>query len=243
MKNIAVILAGGSGQRLGCGLPKQLLEVAGKKVLEHTLDVFENHVLIDEIAVVSNPDYVRDVEEISIKGSYSKIKKILRGGKERYLSSLVAINAYDEEVNLIFHDAVRPLVNERIITDCIRALERYNAVNVGVPTTDTIIQVDDNDEIVQIPSRSNLRNGQTPQCFKRSVIKRAYDIALKDKDFQTTDDCGVVFRYLPEEEIYVVRGEQSNIKITYKEDLFLLDKLFQLKSASNIAKIQSDDTQ
>ena len=72
--------------------------------------------------------------------------------------------------------------------------------------------------------------GQTPQAFKRSTIKRAYELALKDLDFQTTDDCGVVYRYLPEEFVYVVKGEQFNMKLTYKEDMFLLDKLFQLKS-------------
>lgn len=236
MKNIAVILAGGSGSRLGEALPKQFLKIAGKKVIEHTLDVFQNHILIDEIVVVSHRDYVRDVEDISVHGAYTKLKKILAGGKERYQSSLVAINAYREEVNLIFHDSVRPLVNDRIITDCILALERYNAVDVAVSTTDTIIQVDDNNEIIKIPSRILLRNGQTPQAFKWSIIKQAYEQALNDPNFKTTDDCGVILKYLPDEPIYVVRGEQFNMKLTYKEDIFLLDKLFQLKSVLGPSK-------
>lgn len=242
MKNIAVILAGGSGRRLGETLPKQLLKIAGKKVIEHTLLVFQNHPLIDEIVVVSHADYIRDVEDIAIRNHYTKLKKILAGGEERYHSSLAAINAYTEEVNLIFHDSVRPLVNERIITDCIHALNRYHAVDVAVPTTDTIIQVDDNNEITKIPVRSMLRNGQTPQAFKWSIIKRAYELALKDPDFKTTDDCGVVLKYLPDEPIYVVKGEQFNMKLTYKEDLFLLDKLFQLKSISVCKDSLSPDT-
>ena len=180
----------------------------------------------DEIGVVVHPDYIRDVEDISVRNSFNKLKKILLGGKERYHSSLAAINAYDEEVNFLFHDSVRPLVNERIISDCIRALLTYNAVDVAIPTTDTIIQVDDNNEIVKIPSRILLRNGQTPQAFKRSVIKAAYEKALLDPLFKTTDDCGVVL-------IYVVNGEQFNMKLTYKEDIFLLDKLFQLRSIRN----------
>jgi len=232
MKNIAVILAGGTGQRLGDSVPKQFLKVAGKKVVEHTLDVFQNHPQIDEIVVVSNPNYIQEVENLVVKNEYSKLKKILRGGKERYHSSLAAVNAYDEEVNLIFHDAVRPLVNDRIISDCIMALGKYNAVDVAIPTTDTIIKVDKDGYINGIPSRANLRNGQTPQAFKRSVIKSAYEKALQDPDFVTTDDCGVVYRYLPDESVYVVRGEQFNMKLTYKEDLFLLDKLFQLKSVA-----------
>lgn len=232
MKNIAVILAGGIGQRLGDSTPKQFLKVAGKKVIEHTIDVFQNHPHIDEIVIVSNSDYVQEVENLAVKNEYSKLKKILQGGKERYHSSLAAINAYNDEVNLIFHDAVRPLVNDRIISDCILALEKYNAVDVAIPTTDTIIKVDDNGYINGIPSRADLRNGQTPQAFKRSVIKRAYDMALQDPEFVTTDDCGVVYKYLPDETVYVVRGEQFNMKLTYKEDLFLLDKLFQLKSVT-----------
>ena len=230
MKNIAIILAGGFGQRLGDTTPKQFLKLAGKKVIEHTIDVFQNHPLIDEIVVVSNPNYVQEVESILVKNEYSKIKKILKGGKERYHSSLAAINAYEGEVNMIFHDAVRPLVNDRIISDCINALKTYNAVDVAIKTTDTIIKVDAADHITGIPAREYLRNGQTPQAFKRSTIKRAYELALKDVDFQTTDDCGVVYKYLPEEFVYVVKGEQFNMKLTYKEDLFLLDKLFQLKS-------------
>ena len=144
MKNIAVILAGGIGQRLGDSTPKQFLKVAGKKVIEHTIDVFQNHPHIDEIVIVSNSDYVQEVENLAVKNEYSKLKKILQGGKERYHSSLAAINAYNDEVNLIFHDAVRPLVNDRIISDCILALEKYNAVDVAIPTTDTIIKVEDN---------------------------------------------------------------------------------------------------
>jgi 2-C-methyl-D-erythritol 4-phosphate cytidylyltransferase len=230
-KNIAVILAGGSGARFGRDLPKQFLKVAGKKVIEHTIDVFECNVHIDEIAVVTRQEFIADIEQMVVNNHYAKVCKILIGGKERYHSSLSAINAYtNEEDNLIFHDAVRPLVNDRIIDDCIEALKHYDAVDVAIPVADTIIQVDETDCISAIPTRSLLRSGQTPQCFKRGVIRRAYDIALKDPNFITTDDCGVVRKYLPDTPVFVVKGEVFNMKITYKEDLFLVDKLFQLKS-------------
>ena len=78
MRNIAVVLAGGFGQRLGDATPKQFLKLAGKKVIEHTIDVFQNHPLIDEIVVVSNPNYVQEVENILVKNEYSKMKKILK---------------------------------------------------------------------------------------------------------------------------------------------------------------------
>lgn len=231
-QNIAVILAGGSGARFGRdNTPKQFLKVAGKKVIEHTIDVFEHNVLIDEIAVVTRQEYIADLEQMVLNNHYSKVRKILVGGKERYHSSLSAINAYINDTdNLIFHDAVRPLVNDRIINDCIEALKQYDAVDVAIPVADTIIQVDEKDCISTIPARSLLRSGQTPQCFKRGVIHKAYQLALKDPNFVTTDDCGVVRKYLPDTPVYVVKGEVFNMKITYKEDLFLVDKLFQLKS-------------
>lgn len=233
-RNIAIILAGGSGTRFGDTLPKQFQKVAGKKIIEHTIDVFENNDHIDEIAVVCQQQFAPIIEQIVVDNHFTKVKKILNGGAERYHSSLSAIAAYDnDEDNLIFHDAVRPLVNDRIIDDCITALERYNAIDVAINATDTIIEVDERDCITQIPNRAHLRNGQTPQCFKRGVIKRAYDLALKDPDFRTTDDCGVVRKYLPNEPVYVVKGEPFNIKVTYMEDLFLLDKLYQLKSQTD----------
>lgn len=231
--NIAIILAGGSGSRLGGGIPKQFLKVAGKKLIEHTIDVFENCDCINEIAIVSKEEYVPETEQIVINNRYKKVTKILLGGGERYLSSLSAITAYtNDDDNLIFHDAVRPLVNDRIIHDCVKALERYDAVDVAIKTTDTIIQVNETSKtIVSIPPRAELYNGQTPQCFKRRVIKRAYDLALSDPDFTTTDDCGVVKKYLPDVPIFMVNGEVFNMKITYMEDLFLADKLFQLRSS------------
>ena len=242
--NIAIILAGGSGTRMGNDTPKQFLRVAGKQVIEHTIDVFEKCALIDEICIVSKADFVNEVESIVVRNQYRKVRKVLQGGKERYNSSLAAINAYaDDEANMLFHDAVRPLVNDRIIADCIEALKHYNAVDVAAKTTDTIISVNDNECIDFIPNRAMLRNGQTPQCFKRGTIRRAYELALADPDFTTTDDCGTVRKYLPDEPIFVVDGDNSNMKLTYVEDLFLLDKLFQLRTQNGTQKELTDVSQ
>ena len=229
-RNIAIILAGGVGSRLGMSTPKQFFKVAGKMVVEHTIDVFERNQHIDEIALVANPALVADFENIVLRNKWRKVKKILKGGSERYYSSLSAITAYqNEDVNLIFHDAVRPLVSQRIIDDVVEALASHRAVNVAVPSADTIIEVE-GDFITNIPDRSRLRRGQTPQAFDRCLIAEAYDKALKDPNFRTTDDCGVVRTYVPDEPIYVVRGEESNMKLTYREDTYMMDKLFQLKT-------------
>lgn len=231
--NIAVILAGGVGSRLDSSYPKQFFKVAGKTVIEHTVDVFERNERIDEIAIVINPAYITTIEEIVLKNSWRKVKKILKGGAERYDSSMAAIGAYAdvENANLIFHDAVRPLVTNRIIDDVVAALDKWNAVDVAVPAVDTIVSVE-GDVIDAIPERSKLKRGQTPQGFKLKTIREAYRQAFQDPAFKATDDCGVVLKYLPEESIFVVKGEESNMKLTYKEDSYLLDKLFQLHSFS-----------
>lgn len=229
-RNIAVILAGGVGERLGMSTPKQFFKVAGKMVVEHTVDVFERNPRIDEIAIVSNPMLISDFENIVLRNKWRKVKKILKGGKERYDSSLSAIRAYqDEDVNLVFHDAVRPLVSQRILNDVIDALKDHRAIDVAIPSADTIIEVDDKGYISSIPDRSKLRRGQTPQAFDRQLIADAYERALKDPQFKTTDDCGVVRKY-SDEPVFVVRGEESNMKLTYREDTYMLDKLFQLKN-------------
>lgn len=234
MKNIAVILAGGVGSRMGDATPKQFYKVAGKTVIEHTIDAFEKHHGIDEIAVVMNASCIDRMEDIILHNHWSKLKKLLKGGAERYMSSLSAIESYaGEEVNLIFHDAVRPLVSNRVIDDVIAALAEHEAIDVAVPATDTIIEVDASGErIAAIPPRASLRRGQTPQAFRLSIIREAYRRALQDKNFVSTDDCGTVIKYMPEVPIYVVAGEETNMKLTYKEDTYLLDKLFQLKGTT-----------
>lgn len=227
--NVAVVLAGGVGKRLGSALPKQFLEVAGKMVIERAVDAFEQHPLIDEIAIVSNALYLSKMEEIVRKNGWKKVRKILKGGKERYDSSLSAINAYGhEDVNLIFHDAARPLVTPRIIDDITLALHDHDAVTVALPSADTIIEVE-GDFIENIPDRSRLRRVQTPQAFKISTIRKAYDNALKDPDFKVTDDCGVVRKYLPDTPIYVVEGAECNMKLTYREDTQLLETYLRLR--------------
>ncbi|WP_066630274.1 bifunctional cytidylyltransferase/SDR family oxidoreductase [Labilibacter marinus] len=233
MKNIGVILAGGSGTRFGSEKPKQFLRVAGRKILEHTLDTFQNSHIIDEIAIVTHKGHVDEVKESITVNSFNKVKKILLGGSTRNESSLAAINAYwsnedADKINLIFHDAVRPFVSNKILKDIKSNLEKYNAIDVAIASTDTIIEVED-DKIVNIPDRSNLMNGQTPQAFKLKTIKEAYDIGLQDPNFKATDDCGVIKKYLPKEPIFVVQGDPTNIKITHELDLFISDKIFQIR--------------
>lgn len=234
--NIAVILSAGSGSRFGSYVPKQFINLAGRNVIEYTIAAFEQNDKIDEICVVADVDYHKKLFEIVNNNNFKKVKRIIQGGKERKDSSFNAISEYKNfsDVNLIFHDAVRPFVSQRIINDTIEALKKYNAIDVAIPTSDTIIQVNQISRIIKaIPQRRKLQRGQTPQGFKLGVIQKAHELALLDSNKPMfTDDCGLVNQYLPNEKIFVVSGDEKNIKITYPEDLLFAEKLIQFNSIS-----------
>jgi 2-C-methyl-D-erythritol 4-phosphate cytidylyltransferase len=229
---VAVLLAGGVGTRVGLDIPKQLIKIAGKTILEHTLAAFQAHPMVDEIVVMMAAGHLDAVRAIVRNGDYDKVTQIHEGDDTRNGTTLRALDAVPDDCPVLFHDAVRPMVSERIITECFEALERYDAVDVAIPSADTIIEVDpDANTIRAIPRRANLRRGQTPQAFRSTVLRAAYDLAGRDPDFTATDDCGVVLRYLPDVPIWVVSGEERNMKVTDPIDVFLADKLFQLTSS------------
>ncbi len=124
---------------------------------------------------------------------------------------------------MLLHDAARPLVDQRIIADCVAALATWTAIGVVVPSTDTIVEVSDGVLGAVLP-RDSLARCQTPQGFRLSVIGRAHDLAAADPDFGgATDDCGVVRRYLPDVPIGAVTGSERNLKVTYPGDLDLAE--------------------
>ena len=225
--NIAVVLAGGVGARVGGAVPKQLLPLGdGRTVLEHSVDAFEHADCIDEVCVVMHPDYIATVEEMIAKNSWQKVKHVISGGKERWESSVNAIRLYQgqlsgvemAESNILLHDAARPFVSEKIISDVCRALVDHEAVVVAVPSTDTVYEMQEGC-VARIPNRSTIMRAQTPQAFRLGLIARAYETALNSGNMQVTDDCGVVFNYMTNQPIHIVAGEEQNKKITFKEDI------------------------
>ncbi|WP_448617626.1 SDR family NAD(P)-dependent oxidoreductase [Geodermatophilus sp. URMC 65] len=232
LRNVAVVLAGGTGTRVGLSIPKQLIKVAGKPIIEHTIGVLHASPLIDEIVVMMTPGHLDAVHGILRSGAYPKVTRVLEGASTRNATTQRAIDALGtEECNVLLHDAVRPLLTQRVIADCVDALDAYEAVDTAIPSADTIIQVDETGRTIDdVLRRSRLRRGQTPQCFRLSVIRRAYERAALDPDFEATDDCTVVLRYTPDVPIGVVRGEDRNMKVTEPIDVYLADKLFQLDS-------------
>lgn len=227
MKNIAVILASGSGSRFGAKLPKQFVRLAGKPVIQYTVEAFEAASVIDEVIIVTKEEFVDYVYEIINAQTFKKVTKVIVGGAERYDSTLSALKAIkDNEANLIIHDAVRPFVSENIINRCVDALKIYNAVDVVVDATDTIVRVKDN-VITEIPDRRFLKRGQTPQAFKKTTLEKAFKLFMQDENKVASDDCGIVLKYLPKELIVTVQGEESNFKITHQQDIYLADNLIK----------------
>lgn len=229
MLNVAVILAGGIGTRVGGNIPKQLLPLEdGRSILEHSVQAFEDAENIDEIVVVMHPDYRIEVQTMLLKNGWQKVEQIIAGGQERWESSWNAIKAIEafhpnEDVNVLLHDAARPYVSQRIIADVIDALQAHKAVSVAIQATDTMYQcIMHNAQctIKSIPERTIMFRAQTPQAFRLSLIHKAYKIAQLDSNPQVTDDCGIVHQYMPDVPIYVVQGEEQNRKITFKEDIY-----------------------
>lgn len=218
-RNVAVVLAGGKGSRMGTDIPKQFFEIKGKTVLEYSVAAFDSHPSIDEVVIVSHKDYIDKVKDLVSKNNFKKVIAVLEGGKERYDSSLAAVRKYAaEDVILILHDAARPLVSKRIINDVISTMKSAKACGVAIASTDTILVCNDG-VLKSVPDRKTMYRAQTPQAFDIEVIRSAYEIGLKDPAFTATDDCGVVLKYRPDIPIRIVDGEDANLKVTYRDDL------------------------
>ena len=240
MQNIAVILAGGIGARVGGNTPKQLLPLQdGKSVLEHAVDAFEQSPHIHEICIVMHPDYIAHAEQMLLANAWQKVRHIIPGGKERWESSVNAIRLYMNQQNslpfreeagvgLLLHDAARPFVSQDIIARVCEALEEHEAVTVAIPSTDTVYEMVDG-KVARIPQRSTIMRAQTPQAFRLNLIAEAYAKALGVNSLSAeacatchlpaTDDCGIVHEHMPEIPIHIVLGEEQNKKITFKEDI------------------------
>lgn len=247
LRVVAVVLAGGTGTRVGLSVPKQLLKVAGRSIIEHTIAALHESPLIDEILVLMAPGHLDAVRALVRDGRYPKVSQILEGSGTRNDTTRAAIAALtatlgEQDCHILLHDGVRPLVSQKIIEANLAALATYDAVDTAIPSADTVIAVHPGgNEIADVPDRSTLRRGQTPQSFRLSVLREAYERAGEDPGFAATDDCTVVLRYLPGIRIAVVPGEQSNLKITEPIDVHVADKLFQLASSQPSVELDADD--
>src|ERR1700733_11623926 len=233
MRMVAVVLGGGVGQRIGAQVPKQLLKLGGRTLIEHCVAAFEQAPGVDEILVVMAAGYTQQVRSMLAETRYRKVSAVIEGGVARPDSTRIALAAIAAsgdsdsgdragDCGVLLHDAARPLVDQRIIADCVASLRVHQASGVAVPVSDTIV-ITDNGVMHSMPRRETLQRCQTPQCFRLPVITRAHELAAPDPDFSPTDDSAVGPPYLPEARARVVPGSGRNIKITYPQDLAIAE--------------------
>ncbi|MEN8153783.1 MAG: IspD/TarI family cytidylyltransferase [Acidobacteriota bacterium] len=227
-KNLVIIVAGGVGKRINSDIPKQLIKIGAKHLIEYTIESFENNSKIDLIYIVSHKKNIENIRTIVNNRSFSKVKKILNGGRTRQLSSRIGVYASDESVkNILIHDAARPFISSGLIDSILSNLDKFSAVNLAVSSTDTLIETSGKMMKKQI-DRDIIKKVQTPQGFRRQIILDSHKLAEKDGIEGFTDDCSMVHSYKLSD-IYVQKGEESNFKITFKEDIELAEKIISGK--------------
>jgi len=231
--NIALIVAAGSGSRMGnADKPKQFLPIYGKPLMIHTIEAFEVHDEIDAIVVVTNEAYIDQVKVWCKQYDLGKIKAVVSGGNSRQISvfnGLQAVKAISKDPKndiVLIHDAARPLISQRIITDNIRVCEKYDAVDTVIKASDTIVRSVNEETISDIPARNELYQGQTPQSFKLSLILDAHEYVKTHEVNNVTDDCKLVLSL--GKEVRLVEGSKQNFKITTFDDLMMLKALLKI---------------
>lgn len=222
MKVSAVIPAAGKGKRMQTETNKQFLTLKGKEILARTLEKLELDTIDEIIVVTGKEDVAYCQKEIIEKYNFSKVKKVVAGGKTRQASVYNGLKevAKDSDVVMI-HDGVRPFVNQEMIENSIKELENYEAVAVGVSVKDTIKVTNKDNIIINTPDRSKLVAVHTPQVFKKELILKAYQEAFAD-NYIGTDSASLVEKM--NKAVKLVKSSYKNIKITTPEDLLLAEK-------------------
>ena len=215
--NSAVIVAGGRGIRLELDLPKQFHDLCGREIISYSVETFLNHPEIHEVIIVTPYDWVDHVTQ-----NYPKCI-VVEGGTRRQDSSLNGVLATNiESENILIHDAVRPFVTARVISDCLNSLEKAHVSAPIMDSTNSLIGL--NDKQVSFIDRNHIKTVQTPQCFKRALI-----LEVLNSSIDGTDEVGMLLKYNPKKKIEFVKGDPNNLKITSPTDLIIASSLLEAK--------------
>ena len=219
----ATILAGGSGSRMGSTeKPKQFLLLGEKPVLIHTIEKFVLNDKFDDIILLTPKEWINHTKDLINKYLPNESIKVIESGNLRIDTVKNAMdyineNYPDDDNIIVTHDAVRPFVSHRIIEENIEAAKNHDACNTIIPATDTIVRSKDSEFVDEIPKRDELYQGQTPQSFKLTKLQELYDKLDDNQKENLTDACKIFT--INNEPVAIVKGDISNIKITYPFDL------------------------
>lgn len=219
----AGILAGGVGSRMGnYTIPKQFLPINGKPIIAHVAEKFLIHNEVDMVIIGVNPEWYQSMVDVQKKylSGFSNLV-VVKGGSDRNATIDNVIkearkhSQTDEDI-IVTHDAVRPFVTLKMISDNIEAARKYGVCDTVIPATDTIVYSENDSYITDIPIRSKTYQGQTPQSFKISLFEEVYS-SMSEEELQIVTDACKMFM-LKGHNVYLVEGHVSNIKITYPYD-------------------------
>ena len=232
--NFAIVFAGGSGERMGSSVPKQYLELDGKPVLVHTLELFERHPEIDGIYLVVGNAHIERVREMAASFGISKLRGITSGGASAqdsiYAGLRFVADREDSGSAVLLHDGVRPYVLPEVITANIKAVEEFGNAITYTPCYETIVLSGDGAKIDSIPLRSESYTAQAPQSFRLCDILAAHEKirSRPEKYAGMVDQATICFTLgIP---VHLVPGNRGNVKITTQEDIVTLGALMRWRN-------------
>ena len=227
-KSAAIVLAAGQGKRMQSHVQKQFLLLSGRPLITYALEAFENSP-VDQIILVAGPDEIRYCqEEIAEKYGFSKVTKVIAGGRERYHSVYEGLKAAEGAEYVLIHDGARPLLDQEMISRSLEGAKEYGACVVGMPVKDTIKTSGADGFVESTPGRSALWQVQTPQAFYYPWILEAYKKLFSREEYQqgVTDD-GMVLESMTAHKVKLIEGSYFNIKVTTPEDMAVAEALLE----------------
>ena len=231
--NIALIIAGGAGERMGQDIPKQFLTVNEKPVIVYTLEAFQKHPRIDEIAVVCIDGWEKTLMAYAGQFNIDKLKNVFPGGHNGQSSIRNGViglkEAHDDDDIVLIHDAIRPMVSEEIISDCLVKTEQYGCAITVIPCAEAMLETGDGEVSDSSYPRDNLKRTQTPQGFRLGQLVRLHKEALDKGITNSIASCTLMVELgYP---VHFSMGSEKNIKLTTVEDLDIFKALLAVKRA------------
>ena len=236
--NIGIIFAGGVGSRMHSkDRPKQFLELYNKPIIVHTREHFENNIEIDAVVIACVEDWIPYLENLLYKFRIEKVKKIVSGGRTGQLSIYEGLKAAKEVAGkeksiVLIHDGVRPLINPELLSRNIECVKKYgSAITAGV-VKETIVVVDENLSVEQVPSRAKSRVAKAPQSFWLDEIMAVHEMAIAEGVSNSIDSCTLMKQY--GKHLQMLDGPYENIKITTPDDFYTMRAILEAKENSQI---------
>ena len=236
--NIGVIFAGGVGKRMNSRVkPKQFINVYGKPIIIHTLEIFENHEEIDAIVVACLESWIPYLKELLEKFNIHKVVKVVPGGssgQESIYNGLVAAEevAAGEKSIVLIHDGVRPLIHAKTISDNIASVKEHGSAITSVKVKETVLVVSEDNSIDSVPKREDTRLARAPQSFYLDDILAAHRKSMAEQLPGFIDSCSLMQYY--GKKLYLIEGPQENIKITTPDDFYTMRALLDAKEEAQI---------